>query len=268
MRQGVAIGLAGLVSVYAIAAAAAVKGVATPASHVAKVEVVEHDSAAPPGFADMVRDDALKEAALFGADGAAITLKVEIDKVHFKNAMKAMFLGDDNYAMGHVAVVDAASGQVLGTFKFWVNAERPGVGMRVLTALDPTGLVGMSQAMSRTDVSKEQVVMAANFARETLRQTYGDARSKAVHAAASSTVATAAPVSSSAPVQAAPASAQAAASSTIAAAASSSAAAVAMAASVNSSAPVSGGPASAQAAASSTIAAGASVRPADSAAAP
>ena len=68
--------------------------------------------------------------------------------------------------------------------------------MRVLSAIDPTGLVALSQAMSDTNAGKEENVMASNFAQEALRQTYGDAASKAAHAR---------PASAAAPVSGQPA---------------------------------------------------------------
>jgi hypothetical protein len=214
MRLAVAVGVAVSAWALALGAGAAVKGVVGQPSHVGAVDVVEHDGGAPAGFADMVRADALKEAALFGADGAAISLKIEIDKVHFKNVMKAMLLGDENYVQGQVAVVDAASGQPLGTFKFYVYGDRPNAGQRVLAAIDPTGIVGMTQAMSANDPAKEQVVMAANFAEEALRQTFGEARSRAAHAPPAPGSTAAAPASApAANLIAASGAAQAAASS-------------------------------------------------------
>src|SRR5262249_49286531 len=137
-----------------------------------------------------------KDAAIFGADGQGLTLRIEIDSVHFKNVAKAMLLGDDNIAQGHVTVVDAATGQVLGTFKLWVTGERPSTGARILGALDPTGIVSMAQAAGDASPAKEQPIMAENFAQEVLRQTYGDARTRAAHAA---------PAHSAAPVSAQPA---------------------------------------------------------------
>ncbi|MBV9995485.1 MAG: hypothetical protein JO127_09745 [Caulobacteraceae bacterium] len=169
----------------ALAAEAAVKGLAIPypASHVSSVEVVQSDRNAPAAFADAVRADLLQEAALYGANGQSLILKVEIKKVHVKNALKAMVLGDANYAWGEVTVVDASNGRPLGDFKVAVSADRPGVGMTLLGMVDPTGLVNLSNAVSGTNRPREELIMESNFARETLRRTYGDARMKAAHLA-------------------------------------------------------------------------------------
>ncbi len=186
--------LAGLAWALAIgvAAAAPARGVA-PADgsmHVAAVEVVQNDSATPPAFADILKAAVLGEAALYGDAGRPITLRIEVDKVHLKNAAKAMLMGDDNSAKGRVVVVDASTGSPLGTFAVKVNASRGGfngaaVGMTLLGALDPTGYVDVAttaaSAGSGTDRSGAEARMSANFATETLRRTFGDARARAAH---------------------------------------------------------------------------------------
>ena len=165
---------------------------AGPSPYVASVEVVQHDSGAPPGFADGLRMAVLAEAALYGAVGQPITLRIEVDKVHLKNAAKAMLIGDDNWAKGQVVVVDASTGASLGTFAVRVNASRGGLngatlGLTLLGALDPTGYVDVATtaaaAGSGTDRSGAQARMSANFAAEALRQTFGTARARAVHSA-------------------------------------------------------------------------------------
>ena len=110
--------------------------------------------------------------------------------MHFKNPLLALTVGDDNDARGQVAVVDPVTGQQTSSFEVRVNAERrglsgAGVAMFVAGIIDPTGLVDMgtttATAMSATvNRSGAAAAMSANFAIETLRQTYGDDRAKAV----------------------------------------------------------------------------------------
>ena len=197
MLLGKSLYLAGLIWVLAACAgvAAAVRGVASAdvPSHVAAVEVVQHDVSAPPAFADTLRDAVLREAALYGDAGPPIALRIELDKVHLKNVMKSMLIGDDNMAKGRVAVVDPATGQPFGTFAVRVNAERHGhagasIAITVLGALDPTGYVALGTmaagaASAGVNRSGAEATMSANFAAETLRQTFGDARARAAHPA-------------------------------------------------------------------------------------
>ena len=159
--------------------------------YVAAVEVVQHDKGAPPAFVDGLRAAILAEAALYGSTGQAITLTIDVDKVHFKNPMKSMLMGDNNQTAGHVAVADQASGQALGTFPVKVDAERHrggSVALFLIGAVDPTGyadvaLMAASAGAAGGNRSGEERAMDANFAAEALRQTFGDAKAKAAHAA-------------------------------------------------------------------------------------
>jgi hypothetical protein len=61
--------------------------------------------------------------------------------------------------------------------------------MSIVGALDPTGLVDAGAAAADAGSAQlnrggTEAGMSANFARETLRQTFGDARAKAAHAGA------------------------------------------------------------------------------------
>ena len=195
MRVGKSFFLGGLIWVLAgcVAVAGAPRGVASAnvPSHVAAVEVVQHDASAPPAFADGLRDDVLAEAALYGDAGLPITLRIDLDKVHLKNAAMAMLIGDDYLTKGRVAVVDPATGQPLGTFEIRVNAQRHGhlgasIAMTVVEVLDPTGYVAVGAmaagaASAGINRSGAEATMSANFAFETLRQTFGDSRARAVH---------------------------------------------------------------------------------------
>lgn len=159
--------------------------------YVAAVEVVQHDKGAPPAFADGLRASVLAEAALYGTTGQPITLTIDIDKVHLKNPMKAMLIGDDNQTAGHVAVAEQASGLAVGKFPVKVDAERhrgASVALFLIGALDPTGyadvaLMAANVGAAGVNRSGEEKAMDANFAAETLRQTFGDAKAKAAHAA-------------------------------------------------------------------------------------
>lgn len=165
-------------------------------SHVASVEIVEvaaKGAPPPPAFAGLLREAIIKEAAFYGAAGQPITLRVELQKVHFKNMVQALLIGDDNQAKGQVAVVDPATGQQSGTFLVQVNAERSSgagasIASTVIGAFDPTGLVSMGMAAgsaASADINRGGTTagLVANFASETLRQTFGDAKAKAVNLA-------------------------------------------------------------------------------------
>ncbi|MDP3173685.1 MAG: hypothetical protein Q8M88_04545 [Phenylobacterium sp.] len=133
----------------------------------------------------------LEEAILYGGSGRALTLRIDLDRVHFKNPLKAIIVGDDNIAKGRVAVIDTSTGAQTGAFPVQVNAERGGlsgadVGTMILGALDPTGLVDLgsmaaSAASANLNRSRTETGLRINFAREALRQTFGDAKAKAAH---------------------------------------------------------------------------------------
>ena len=196
MFTGKALGLAGLLWALAVGsvAASASRGVAPAAepAHIGAVEVVQDAAAAAPAtFAETVRRAVLREAVLYGDGGRPITLKIVLDKVHFKNAVAAMLVGDNSTARGHVAVVDTVTLEQLGTFTIKVDANRRGasgesIAMFLVGAVDPTGYVDVattaaSAGSADIDRSGTAAVMSVNFARETLRQTFGDAKAKAAH---------------------------------------------------------------------------------------
>jgi hypothetical protein len=166
-------------------------GVSTEPTYVAAVEVVQSDASIPNGFADALRTVVLEEAAFYGTTGHAITVRIDVSHVHFKNALQAMLIGDNNDARGQVSVVDTASAQQMASFPVRVDAERShgvsgaGLAMDALEVMDPTGIVGIAHALgsaSSADINRSgtAVAMRANFADETLRQTFGDARTRAV----------------------------------------------------------------------------------------
>jgi hypothetical protein len=198
MQPGRSFALSSLFWLMAASAAVAghARGVTLPGdpAYIGTVEVVQDDPKAPEGFADLLRAAVLQEAALYGETGTPVTLKIEVSKVHMKNAMQAMLVGDDNATKGHVDVVDPASGAQLGTFKIQVNAERrshtgENIALFIVGAIDPTGAVDISSRVAQgarsTNHSAAEVAMSENFAAEALRQTFGDARAKAVRAAKS-----------------------------------------------------------------------------------
>ncbi len=158
-------------------------------TYVATVEIA-HEPKGAADFSSILREAVIREAALYGHDGRPITLRIDLTRVHFKNPLQAVVVGDDNDARGQVAVVDSATGQASSNFEVRVNAERRGVNaanvaMFVAGAADPTGFVDMgttaATAMSATvNRSGTAAAMGNNFAIETLRQTYGDTRAQAV----------------------------------------------------------------------------------------
>ena len=192
MHQGGKAGLAGLTAALTLGACASTPAPsANEQTHVAAVEVT-HAVAAGPGaesFSVLLRAAVARQAHLYGDEGRAITLRIDLERVHFKNPLKAMLIGDDNQAKGRVSVLDPATGQETGSFKVQVDAERGGlsgasIALAVLGAFDPTGMIDVgsaagSAASADIDRSGTAGQMSANFAAETLRQTYGDARANA-----------------------------------------------------------------------------------------
>ncbi|MGI8955829.1 MAG: hypothetical protein ACR2II_02800 [Chthoniobacterales bacterium] len=158
-------------------------------THVATVEIV-HAPDGAAAFSGLLREAVIREAALYGSEGRPIALRIELTRVHFKNPLQAVVLSDDNDARGEVAVVDPATGQQTSSFEVRVNAERRGVNgadvaMFVAGVADPTGFVDLgttaATAMSATaNRGGTAAAMSANFAIETLRQTYGDDMAKEV----------------------------------------------------------------------------------------
>jgi hypothetical protein len=181
------------ISAMGPAAASSPLGVtsAVEPAYIAAVEVVQDDKTAPEGFADGLRVAVVSEAGLYGTSGLPLTLKIELDRVHLKNPVQAMLIGDNNMTRGRVVVVDPATGRELGAFLVRVDAERHGlnggaIAMALIGALDPTGYVDVGTtvagaASSRINHSHTETMMIANFAVETLRQTFGDARARVVH---------------------------------------------------------------------------------------
>jgi hypothetical protein len=159
-------------------------------TYIGSVEVVEHDSSAPAVFAGTLREAVLTGAAFYGTIGRPITLRIDLDKVHFKNALRALTIGDDNQAEGRVAVFDPSTGQQLASFAVRADAEMSGdlasfIAISVIGAFDPTGIVDIASAIGSAasadiDRSGTTAAMRANLAAETLRQTFGDARTRAV----------------------------------------------------------------------------------------
>ncbi len=187
-------GLVGVLSALALCACAttpASVGVSNEPTYVADVEVVQSDASVPEGFADALRTVVLNEAAFYGTIGRPITVRIDINHVHFKNVVQALLIGDNNDARGRVTVLDASAGQQMASFAVRVDAERShgvsgaGLAMGVLEVLDPTGVLAIGHAVgsaSSADINRSgtAVAMRANFADETLRQTFGDARTRAV----------------------------------------------------------------------------------------
>lgn len=185
---------AGLLLALALCACAttpASVGVSSEPTYVAAVEVVQSDASVPAGFADALRTVVLEEAAFFGTSGRPITVRIDLNHVHFKNVIQAMLIGDNNDARGQVTVLDGSAGAQMASFQVRVDAERShgisgaGLAMGVLEVLDPTGILAVGHMVgsaSSADINRSgtAVAMRANFADETLRQTFGDTRTRAV----------------------------------------------------------------------------------------
>ncbi len=187
----IVVGLVAALALGACASTAALGVASSPASHVASVEVIQHDASAPPAFADSLREAVLANAAFYGSAGRPIALRIDLDRVHFKNALQAMIIGDNNQTTGRVAVLDPAAGTQLGAFNVQVDAEPRGVNggslaIDLIGAIDPTGIVGIASTVgsaASADINRSGTAsgMRANFAAETLRQTFGDDRTEIVN---------------------------------------------------------------------------------------
>lgn len=165
-------------------------GAGDPPTYVAAVEVVQSDPSVPPGFADALRTLVLEEAALYGTAGRPITVRIDVSRVHFKNAVQAMIIGDNDSVRGEVTV-QAADALPIASFRVQAGSGRShgisggGLAMGLLEMLDPTGMVAVAHTIGgavSSDVNRSStaVSLRANFADETLRRTFGDARTRAV----------------------------------------------------------------------------------------
>ena len=152
-------------------------------THVAAVEVVQRGSAAAVAFAVPLREAVIREAALYGNAGRPINLRIDLTRVHFKNALQTLVIGDNNYAYGQVAVIDPATGQQTSAFTVKVDDRRGvtvgSVAMKVIGMADPVGVMNVVNTVT-INRSAASAAMCDNFATATLRHTYGDARAKAV----------------------------------------------------------------------------------------
>ena len=152
-------------------------------THVAAVEVSHPDRASAAGFADTLREAVLREGARYGDAGRPITLRVALTRVHFKNPVQTLLIGDNNYVYGQVAVIDPATGQQTSAFTVKVDDRRGvtvgSVAMKVIGMADPVGVMNVVNTVT-INRSAASAAMCDNFATATLRHTYGDARAKAV----------------------------------------------------------------------------------------
>lgn len=185
------VGLLAVLGLCACASAPASVGISSEPTYVAAVDVVQTDASVsvPDGFADALRTVVLSEAAFYGTTGRPVTVRIDLNRVHFKNVLQALIIGDNNDLRGQVTVLDVE--QQMASFPVRVDAERShglsgsGVAMGVLEVMDPTGILAIGHAVagaSSADINRSgtAVAMRANFADETLRQTFGDVRTRAV----------------------------------------------------------------------------------------
>ncbi len=162
-------------------------------NHIGSVDVVLHDKAAPPAFAEALRLTVVREAAFYGDGGKPYDLKIDIDKVHFKNLIAAMLIGDSSHTDGSVTLTDPAGGPPKTSGKLEVTAERNAfsgvsIGEMVIGMLDPTGFVSLAttvgDASSATFFKNgTAATMVDNFADMALWQSFGDAKRQAAHTA-------------------------------------------------------------------------------------
>jgi hypothetical protein len=160
-------------------------------NHIGSVEVIQHDKGAPPAFAEALRQTVVREAAFYGDAGKPYDLKIDVDKVHFKNLLAAMTIGDTSHTDGSVTLTDPATSQPKSSDKFQVTAERnafSGVSIAemVIGMLDPTGFV--SAASTVGDASSATffkngtaATMVDNFADMALWRSFGDKKRQAAH---------------------------------------------------------------------------------------
>lgn len=154
-------------------------------THVAAVEVSHPDRASAAGFADTLREAVLREGALYGNAGRPITLRIALTRVHFKNPVQTLVMGDNNYVYGQVAVIDPVTGQQSSAFTVKVDDRRGvtagSVAMKVLGMADPVGVMNVVNTVT-INRSTAAAAMSENFATAALRKTYGDVTANAVAA--------------------------------------------------------------------------------------
>ena len=177
-------GLAAVLGALLLGACASTRApTANEQTHVGTVEVVGRDRASDAAFADTLREAVIREGALYGNAGRPITLRIALTRVHFKNALQTLVIGDNNYVYGQVAVIDPATGQQTSAFPVKVDDRRGvtagSVAMGVARIADPVGVMNVVSAVT-INRSAAAAAMSDNFAAATLRQTYGDARAKIV----------------------------------------------------------------------------------------
>ena len=190
MFEGKFVRVAGLLAALILSACSSAGLLANEPSHIASIEVIDHDKGAPPAFAEILRQTMVREAAFYGDAGKPFDLKIDIDKVHFKNMLKAMLIGDDDLTKGNVTVVDTTTTQPMKPFAIQVDAANAGtmgfsIAETVIGAFDPTGLVSL--ATSAGDAASSSVfhngkaaAMIDNFSFQALRGVFGDDKTRAV----------------------------------------------------------------------------------------
>jgi len=172
-----------LVALLLGACAGAHAPTANEQTHVGTVEVVQQGRASETTFADTLRQAVIREAALYGSAGRPITLRIALTRVHFKNPLQTLVIGDNNYVYGQVAVIDPVTGQQTSAFPVKVDDRRGvtvgSVAMGVMRVADPVGVMNVVSAVT-INRSAAAAAMSDNFAIKTMHLTYGDARANAV----------------------------------------------------------------------------------------
>lgn len=147
-----------------LAACAAAPGIIADnePARISKVRVSLAPNVSSPRFAGLVEARATQHAARFQRVGAATELRIAIKRHKYKNLAMALILTDANTVEADFAVVDVASGRVLGTAEGGAM-DSPGGGV-------VGAVVGAAQDKEKVDER-----LADRLAKFALRQAYGSA---------------------------------------------------------------------------------------------
>lgn len=136
------------------------------ASFIDRVDVELKQDVTSPTIAGMVASKTRRESTRYSRSGEAKHLRIAISRLHYKNALQSLLIGDANSIAAHVAVLDGATGKAHGEFD--------------ATVIDSGALNGVSGVMISMMQDKAEVDqrLAQSLASDVLERVYGSAVAK------------------------------------------------------------------------------------------
>lgn len=130
-------------------------------SFIESVDVEVKPEVAPAALASMVSGSVKRESTRYGRAGEAKHLRIAITRLHYKNALQSLLIGDANNMAAKVAVVDKATGKAHGEFE--------------TSVIDSAALNGLSGAMISAFQDKAEVDrrLSQSLASDVLERVYG-----------------------------------------------------------------------------------------------